>query len=403
MTSPDAKPQTWKRPEILLILVWIAMPMSWSAWQALINNFAIERAAFTGVEIGLLQSLREVPGFLAFGVVFLLLIAREQNLMLLTLALMGIGTAITGFFPGFWGLCATTFVMSVGFHYHETLRLSLALQWSERGEAAPLIGKLVSMGSLAGLVVFCVIWLALDVLELDFAWIYMLGGGATVLVALFCRSAFPLFPAKAEQRAKMVIRKRYWLYYALTLMAGARRQIFQVFAGFLMVEKFGFDAAAVTMMFLANGVVTVIAAPHVGRLVRRWGERKALSLEYVGLAAVFLAYAFVETAWIAVCLYILDHLFFSMAMAVETYFQKIADPRDIAAGAGVANTVNHVAAVGIPAAFGLIWIVSPGAVFLAGAAMAGVSLGLARLIPPEPAPGRETMLARPLDPEGGAA
>ncbi|MBM1004307.1 MAG: MFS transporter, partial [Desulfofustis sp. PB-SRB1] len=42
------------------------MPLSFGTWQALLNNFTIERAAFTGVEIGMLQSLREIPGFLSF-------------------------------------------------------------------------------------------------------------------------------------------------------------------------------------------------------------------------------------------------------------------------------------------------------------------------------------------------
>ncbi len=64
----------WRRPEILLMLMTLAVPLSFAAWQTLINNFAIEQASFTGREMGILQSLREIPGFLAFAVVFLLLI-----------------------------------------------------------------------------------------------------------------------------------------------------------------------------------------------------------------------------------------------------------------------------------------------------------------------------------------
>jgi predicted MFS family arabinose efflux permease len=172
-------------------------------------------------------------------------------------------------------------------------------------------------------------------------------------------------------------------------MSGARRQIFVVFAGFLMVEKFGFDAAAITLMFLANMAINIVAAPRIGRLIGRWGERKALTFEYIGLIIVFTAYAVVEHPWVAVGLYILDHLFFAMAIAMKTYFQKIADPADIAPTAGVAFSINHVAAVVIPAAFGLLWLVSPAAVFLTGAAMALGSLLLARLVPEAPQPGNE--------------
>ena len=73
-------PKFRDRPEILLLLMAAAVPLSFATWQALLNNFAIERAAFSGAEMGILQSLREVPGFLAFLVVFLLFLLREQTI-----------------------------------------------------------------------------------------------------------------------------------------------------------------------------------------------------------------------------------------------------------------------------------------------------------------------------------
>ncbi len=215
-------------------------------------------------------------------------------------------------------------------------------------------------------------------------WVYVFGGGLTVGAVLLAWVLYPSFPEKVEQRRHLVLRKRYWLFYALSFMAGARRQIFTVFAGFLMVEKFGFDVAAITLLFLVNGVINVLIAPLIGKLIGRWGERRALVFEYMGLIGIFLSYAFVEAAWIAVVLYILDHAFFTMAIAIKTYFQKIADPADMAATAGVSFTINHIAAVVIPVIFGLIWMVSPAMVFLAGAAMAAASLALSLLIPAAP-------------------
>jgi hypothetical protein len=78
-----------------------------------------------------------------------------------------------------------------------------------------------------------------------------------------------------------------------------------------------------------------------------------------------------------------------MAMAIKTYFQKIADPADIAPTAGVAFSINHIAAVFLPAILGLVWIYSNAAVFWIGAAMACISLGLARLVPRHPEAGHE--------------
>jgi predicted MFS family arabinose efflux permease len=386
----------WRRPELLLILISVAMPISFSTWMALINNFAVERAQFTGVEIGILQSVREIPGFLSFAVIFVLLLLREQALALLSLSLLGIGVALTGFFPNFVGLLLTTVVMSTGFHYFETVRQSLALQWLAKEQAPAMLGRLIAVGSFASLVAFALIYLGIDLGGLDMKWVYLIGGAITVVLTLAAWLLFPRFPEKVEQRKRLILRRRYGLYYALTFMAGARRQIFVVFAGFLMVEKFGFDVASMTLMLLANHVIAMVLAPRIGKLVGRWGERTMLTIEYGGLIVVFTAYAFVETAWIAVGLYILDHLFFAMAIAIKTYFQKIADPADIAATSGVSFTINHIAAVVIPAAFGLLWMVSPSAVFLAGTGMAVCSLVLARLVPRQPAHDNVTVLRRPI-------
>ncbi len=382
----------WRGPKGLLILLSAAMPLSLGTWMALINNFAIERAAFDGADIGMLQSLREVPGFLAFAVVFLLLLFREQTLAMISLMMLGVGTAFTGLFPTFWGLCATTLFMSVGFHYFETVRQSLSLQWLEINEAPEVMGKLAAVGSFAALASYGVIYLSLDLANLPMEWVYVLGGGLTAAITLFAWVAYPHFPEKVEQHKHLVLRKRYWLYYAITFLAGARRQIFTVFAGFMMVEKFGYNAAAITLMFLVNMAINMYAAPLIGRFIAKWGERRALTVEYIGLIIVFTSYAFVGNEWLAVALYIIDHMFFAMAIAIKTYFQKIADPADIAPTAGVAFSINHIAAVTLPVALGFIWLVSPTAVFLVGAVIAFASLILARMIPPNPAKGNEVIL-----------
>ena len=384
-----------RRPEILLLIMGAGVPISFATWQGLLNNFAIERAQFGGAEIGILQSLREVPGFLAFAVVFLLLFVREQKLAYISLLLLGIGTAVTGFFPTIIGLYITTVVMSLGYHYYETTAQSLSLQWLDKKNAAQWLGRVIAVGSFAGIVAYGLMYVGLDIVGLDFKWVYLIGGGVTVLLALTAWALFPLFPAKVEQNKHLVLRKRYWLYYALVFMSGARRQIFVVFAAFMLVERFGFDAGSIALIFLANSALSMVLAPRIGKLIGIWGERRALTVEYLGLIVVFVAYSFVQNPAIAIGLYIVDHVFFAMAIAMKTYFQKIADPADIAPTAGVSFTINHIAAVILPAAFGLLWLVSPAAVFLAGAAMALASLGLSRLIPPNPEEGNEVLVFGP--------
>jgi hypothetical protein len=388
----------WRRPTTLLFLMAAAMPLAFATWSALLNNFVIERAGFTGVEIGWLHTVREIPGFLAVGVIAILYVMREQVLGLVSLLMLGVATAVTAWFPSFGGLLFVTLISSIGFHYFETVNQSLQLQWLPKDRAPQILGWIVAIGSGASLLSYGLLVATWDVFNLSYNTVYMIAGGACAAIAAYCMIAFPQIEAPEPQVKKLILRRRYWLYYALQFMSGARRQIFVVFAAFMMVERFGFEVHELTALFLINFMANMAFAPLMGRAVARFGERNALMFEYVGLISVFLAYGGIYFfGWgvvLAAALYVLDHLFFALAFALKTYFQKIADPGDIAPTAAVAFTINHIAAVFLPALLGYLWIVSPGAVFWMAAAMAGISLMLAMMIPRHPRPGRETIFSR---------
>jgi predicted MFS family arabinose efflux permease len=287
-----------------------------------------------------------------------------------------------------------TIVMSVGFHYFETINGSLTLQWIDKDKTAEFLGRVIATRSAASIIAFSLVWLLFQQFNMEFLWIYMIGGGISVAIVMFCWRHFYLLPEKVSQTKKIILRKRYWLYYGLQFLSGARRQIFMVFAGFLMVAKFEFSVAEISLLLLANAAINVVIAPKIGRLIHKFGERRALIFEYVGLTFIFVGYGLVESAYVAVFLYIADHLLFSIAIALKTYFQKIADPADIASSAGVSFTINHIAAVFIPVLFGFIWLYSPSLVFFAGAGIALASLLLALNMPAKPSAGNEVLLGR---------
>ncbi|NOC84407.1 MFS transporter [Ruegeria sp. HKCCD6428] len=388
----------WRRPITLLFMMALTMPIAFNAWSALLNNFVIEVANFDGADIGLLHTVREIPGFLAVGVIAVIIFIREQVLAMISLMMLGVATAVTAWFPSLGGLLFVTLFSSIGFHYYETVNQSLQLQWLPKDRAPQVLGWLVAMGSAATMVVYGLIVLTWDRFDLSYNFVFMASGGVTAALALFCLFAYPQFDAPTPQTKKLILRRRYWLYYALQFMAGARRQIFVVFAGFMMVEKFGFEVHELTSLYLINLMINMMAAPLLGKAVAKFGERRTLIFEYTGLAIVFAAYGGIYWfGWgvlLAAILYVIDHVLFALALALKTYFQKIADPADIAPTAAVAFTINHIAAVFLPAVLGLLWVVSPGAVFGLAAAMAIVSLLLSLLIPRHPEPGNETILTK---------
>jgi hypothetical protein len=388
----------WRRPIALLFVMAIAMPIAFSTWSALLNNFVIEVANFDGSDIGWLHTVREIPGFFAVGVIAIIIFMREQVLGLVSLIMLGVATAITAWFPSMGGILAITMLSSIGFHYYETVNQSLQLQWIDKARAPQMLGWLLAAGSAATFVAYGAIVLTWEAFDLSYNFVYLVSGGLTALIAIACLVMYPKFDAPHPQLKKMILRKRYWLYYALQFMAGARRQIFMVFAGFMMVERFGFEVHEITSLYLINLVVNIFVAPLMGKAVAHFGERRTLMFEYAGLVMVFLAYGGIYWfGWgvvLAAALYVIDHMFFALALALKTYFQKIADPGDIAPTAAVAFTINHIAAVFLPAGLGYLWLTSPSAVFIVAASMALISFLLALLIPRHPAPGNETRFGR---------
>ncbi len=387
----------WRRPASLLMLFAFIMPVAFATWSALLNNFVVEVAGFDGADIGWLHTVREIPGFLAVGVIAIILFVREQVLAVISLVLLGIATALTASFPSLAGILTITMLSSIGFHYYETVNQSLQLQWLPKDRAPRMLGVLLSIGSAATLVAYGAIVLTWRAFDLSYDLVYWLAGGFTALLAIAALLLFPQFESPHPQTKRMILRRRYWLYYAMQFMSGARRQIFIVFAGFMMVERYGLDVHQVTLLFMGTLTVNMLTAPLVGRAVGRFGERAALMLEYGGLGIVFLLYAglyvFDWGVAVACALYVVNHLFFSLALAIKTYFQKIAAPGDIAPTAAVAFTINHIAAVFLPASLGYLWLTSPISVYLLAAGMALVSLGLSTLVPRHPAEGHETTLA----------
>ena len=385
-----------KEPFGLLILLAIAMPIAFSTWVALLNNFVIEVSGFSGVEIGWLQSVREIPGFLAVCVIFILFFISEQRLAYISLALLALAVAVTALFPEFKGLIITTLISSIGFHYYETVNQSLQLQWLKKETAPSSIGWIVAAGSGSAFFVYIAIIILWLNLNFNYFFIYFFAGLLCLLIVVFCFFYYPQFQIGKKQRLAIVLKRRYWVYYTLQFFSGARRQIFVVFASFMMVEKYGFDVHQITFLLLTNFLINIFMAPLIGRFIEKFGERLSLIVEYFGLMVIFLLYAglyyFDWSYIVASILFIADHMFFGLAFAMKTYFQKIADSEDFAPTAAVAFTINHISAVFLPVLLGYIWIHNNSAVFYLAAILSFISLIVAILIPRFPSKGNESIL-----------
>jgi predicted MFS family arabinose efflux permease len=363
---------------IFLLILTISTTVAFQGWRTLLNNFAVDVAGLNGGEFGIIGSVREIPGFLALLVIYALFLISEHRLAALSSIILGIGVAMTGFLPSFWGITLTTLIMSFGFHYYQTLNQSLTLQYFGYTEAPLVMGRLRSVGAATNIIVGIIIIGVSGIF--GYKALFLAAGLFAVVAGIYCMFQDPSSKGMPPQHKKMIFRTKYWLFYALTFIAGARRQIFVAFAVFLLVKKFDYSIQTIATLFVINNVINYFANPIIARCVNKYGERKMLTLEYASLVLIFTAYALTDSPVVGGILYVLDNIFYNFSIAIKTFFQKIAEPKDIAPSMAVSFTINHIAAIFIPALGGIAWMQDYRMVFYGAAILSLATLVLCQFI-----------------------
>ncbi|PSW58645.1 MFS transporter [Photobacterium leiognathi] len=377
-----------RSPISMLIIIGIASVIANTGWRVVMNNFAVDTVGMTGANIGVLQSIREIPGLLSFTVMFLLMLMSEQRVAILSLCVLGIGVAITGYLPSIYGFYFTTVLMSIGFHYLEAVNRSLSTQVLETESFGQSMGMIREASSFIGLATFIAIILAIQFFDASAKNIFFFCGLTCAALAVYLLSFAHFKEHKIEQKNNIILRKEYSVYYLLTFLGGARRQIFVAFAGLLMVQKFHYSITMMAVLFMISSLATTLTVASIGRFIDRIGEKRALMIEYVALAVVFTSYAFVDNHYLAGGLYILDSILFSFTIALATYFKKTIRSDEIASSSSVSFTINHIAAVFLPFLLGLLWVSNYQIVFFCGAVISCMSLMVAFTIKSEPLKGQ---------------
>jgi hypothetical protein len=380
-----------KRLFWILALANFFLYLGYDVWQAVFNNYAVEELGIGAAQIGVIQSLRELPGLMGFALGFLVMVMSEMRVMGFSVLLVGLGLILTGGASGMGALICSTMVLSIGFHFFYPSNSSVVLMTTSKEEAPKTLGCLQSVAASAAVVGTLVIWVFVEGVEFGAVHIPALGYrttlyavGAVVVLGSLLAMRNGRRQGTQQAKRKVVFRRNYWLYYVLTFMMGSRRHIFTTFAIFLLVDVYGIGVRQTATIILINSLINSLVAPQLGRLVARFGERRVLTWNFIGLIGVFLGYAYVPYLPILYGLYVLDNIFFGFGLAVDSYFQKIAhSAEEITSNVSLAQTINHISALVVPVLGGILWEqIAPSATFLAGVLIAVVSLVLVQFIRP---------------------
>jgi MFS family permease len=315
------------------------------------TNFLVEEIGVSGFEQGLLESVRESCGVIAFGVLAILAGFAEPLVGAAMLLLLAAGLAAYAGVHSYWMVMVLSLVWSQGLHVWMPLPNSMTLALAEPGRTGHRLGQVGAAGS-AGWGLGLGAALLLGVLGVSMRPMYLVAGGAGALGALACLGIYRKVKTPGP---RFVFRRRYGLYYLLCFLEGWRKQIFICFSGFLLVKIHHTSLPVMLGLFAVVQVIGFFASPRVGRLIDRVGERRVLVAYFASLIAVFLGYALVGNLYVLYALFVADGVVWTLAMAMTTYVNRIAPPSEHTPTLSMGVAMNHVAAVAMPLVGGALW------------------------------------------------
>lgn len=370
----------WNRDFALLAAAVFSVGVFFGVQLTLFNNFIVERLGIEAHQLGYVEALREMPGFLNALFIALTIHLAPPIVGGVALVVMGAGIMAYAEVTTVFALVLFSVLWSVGFHCWVPLQQAMALRFSPEGEKGKWLGQLRRVGSVGWLlsVIICI----LTKKVLDYGGLFVMAGGVTVLGGVAVMFASRKMPSVREKG--FVFKRRYELYYALNFLQGCRKQMFVTFAIFALVKVHGMPVETTMVLVLINQILVMLTAPLMGRLVDRHGERLMLSLSYVGLAFVFFGYGVIRHRPTLYVLYCIDNLIFFGGIALTTYVHKIAPEEDLKPTLSMGVTMNHFAAVLAPLVGGLAWrYFGYQVIFFSGAALALISLVVSQWVDAE--------------------
>ncbi len=338
---------------------------------ALNANFVVQEMNLSGFQQGLLEMFRESCGIFALGILALLAGLAEPLIGAVVLLFFAVGLGCYCYVHSYFWLIISSLVWSQGLHIWMPLPNSMGLALAEPGCQGRRIGQIQASGA-AGSGIGLIVALVLDFAGMQIRPLYIVAGMAALVAAAACL----YIPRQIRsEKPKLVIRRKYSLYYLLNFLEGWRKQIFLAFAGFLLVKVHGTALSTILILWLIVQSIGWFSSRAVGRLIDKIGERKLLIFYYACLTIFFIGYATIRNKYVLYGIFLVDNAYFVFAMALTTYVGRLAPPNEKTMTLSMGVAMNHIAAVTMPLVGGIAWkYLGYQWTFLIGSAAAAASI-----------------------------
>ena len=339
-----------------------SMGMAGALFDSTFNNFLKSTWDIGGLARSALELPREIPGFLNVFVAAVFAFLPGRRISAVAFALQAFGVALLGTVsPTFQVMTFWLFFYSLGQHVFLPLQQSVGLELARSGGEGTLLGKANAVKNLAQLAGGAFVFVAFKFFGISFRTNFLF-----TAVVLLCGSAALLrmsAPPRDKSAPRLVLKKRYGLFYVLSILFGTRKQLFITFAPWVIVSVYGKPTSIMAALYLAGGIAGVVFQPVIGRAVDRLGERFMLGLEALILIPVCFFYGMARfifpepVAFAIVCAcYVADSLLMSFGMARSVWLKKTADtPLDVAPTLAMGISIDHIFSISVALAAGLLW------------------------------------------------
>lgn len=377
-----------RRDWMRFILLNFLFGFGFAIYSSVFQNYLNDVVHATPWDLGRLESIREIPGLLTALTAGTLVALAEARVAALGLLIAGIGIGLTGATTTYTPLILMTVFWSIGFHLWAGMSSAITLTLAKGQEGGKHLGRISSISAVATMAGLGLTLLLSNLLpRLGIAPLHLYQGsfalgGFCILMAAFLCSRLSNH-ARGATRAPIIFRKEYGLFYLLTFLEGVRRQIFSIFASYVLIKVYKVALDKMLILQFINYILISLTAPTMGRIVDRRGEREPLTLYAIGLICVFVGYAISPSVPILCLLFILDNVLFTFGVGFTTYLHRIVRPNELTPCLNMGVTMNHIAAVTVPIGGAWLWqhYDNYHIPFWIGVGVACISLLTTRLLP----------------------
>ena len=376
---------------LLFLLVGVFLGIAQSVDGSTLNNFLKEKFHMLILQRSALEMPRELPGFLVVVIIGFLYSLGDIRIAVVANICAAVGMFLLGIVPPEFSIALLCiFIYSSGQHIYMPISNTIAMSFADDSRLGRKLGQVSAANTAALVVCSAFLWFLFNFFKVSFTVTFTIGAIAFIIAAILLSMMNP--HRTAVLKTRFVFRKEYRLFYWLSVLYGARKQIFITFGPWVLVDVFKQKVTTMTILFFIISVLSIAFRPLTGYLIDRVGEKFVLCGEAAVLFLVCLGYSFatdimpLDSAIIVICAcYVIDQLFSAASMARATYLRKIAlKDEDVSPTLSLGTSIDHIMSMFLPVIGGIIWYDSGSSgykyVFLGGAVVAVLNFFSARLI-----------------------